>query len=429
MTSPLAIAAVTASLKDLLNQGLLQLDLSSIGSYSITALPPDRVETGQTEPNQLNLFLYQVTPNPGWRNEGLPTVDANGGRLGRAPLALDLHYLLTAYGSKDLNAEVLLGHAMALLHDSPVLTRAQLRVALGPPSPLGNLSALDLADQVELIKITPVFLNTEDLSKMWTAMQARFRTTIAYMASVVLIQTGPGGRVAAPVLTQGKDDRGPFAVATPGASLNRIWPAASDRLPAARLGDDIVLSGTNLDNPSMIVAVLDNPQVDVQRTLPVKVGIPGFTLISHLPSVAEDAAAIHEWAPGVYAVALQVAVPGLPAWNTTSIPVAIAPLIGVSPLSAPAGAFTLTVTSTPRIRPEQEPQVLLIFGNRQVPPTTITNPADPLKPTEVTFALTGIAAGDYLVRLRVGGVDSLPITISGSPARFAFDPQQTVSVT
>ena len=136
MSSPLAIAAVTAALKDLLNDGLLNHDLSPVGSISVTAVPPDRVVTGQTEPNQLNIFLYQVTPNLGWRNAGLPARDGTGVRLTAAPLALDLHYLVTAYGSQDLNAEILLGYAMHLLHETPVLTRAQLRTVLGAPSPV-----------------------------------------------------------------------------------------------------------------------------------------------------------------------------------------------------------------------------------------------------------------------------------------------------
>ena len=58
MSSPLAIAAVTAALKDLLNNGLLDHDLSTVGSFAVTAQPPDRVATGTGEPNQLNLFLY-----------------------------------------------------------------------------------------------------------------------------------------------------------------------------------------------------------------------------------------------------------------------------------------------------------------------------------------------------------------------------------
>ncbi len=78
MSNPLAIAAVTATIKDLLNDGLLNQDLSSIGSFSVTSLPPDRISTGQSEPNQLNVFLYQVTPNQGWRNVDLPSRDGSG---------------------------------------------------------------------------------------------------------------------------------------------------------------------------------------------------------------------------------------------------------------------------------------------------------------------------------------------------------------
>jgi len=184
MSSALAIAAVTASLKDRLNNGLLDQDLSHIGSFAVTAQPPDRISTGTTETNVLNLFLYQVTPNLGWRNVDLPSRDNGGGRTTNPPLALDLHYLLSAYGSQDMNAEILLGYAMQLLHEYPGLSRQQLRTALGNPTPpvegtllpgpFGTMSAVDLAEQLELIKISPQYLSGEDLSKLWTAMQARY---------------------------------------------------------------------------------------------------------------------------------------------------------------------------------------------------------------------------------------------------------------
>src|SRR5215510_5022353 len=229
MSSALAIAAVSASLKDLLNNGFIAHDLSSIGSFTITAQPPDRITTGQTEPNQLNLFLYQVTANAGWRNAGLPSRDRRGVCISNPPLALDLHYLLTAYGASDLNAEVLLGYAMHLLHESPVLTRQQLRTAL-TPGPFGNLSAVDIADQIELLKIAPVYLGTEDLSKLWTAMQARYRPSMAYLVSVVLIQSEARTTTAPPVLRRGANDRGPVARGVPLPVLASIRPAASDLL-------------------------------------------------------------------------------------------------------------------------------------------------------------------------------------------------------
>src|SRR5205823_12978254 len=158
---------------------------------------------------------------------------------------------------KVTTAEVLLRWAMFLLHQTPVPTRAYPRTVL-TPSPWGSLPAADLADQVELIKITPAFLNTEDLSKMWTAMQARYRTTMAYMASVVLIQPGPGGRVAPPVLKQGSLDRGPFAVTAPGPSLSSARSAVSDSLPGVRLGDDVVLAGANLGDPPATTASFEH---------------------------------------------------------------------------------------------------------------------------------------------------------------------------
>jgi hypothetical protein len=41
----------------------------------------------------------------------------------------------------------------------------------------------------------------------------------------------------------------------------------------------------------------------------------------------------------------------------------------------------------------------------------------------------GLAAGAYLLRLRVDGIDSLPVLVSGSPPVFGFDAAQTLVVT
>ena len=46
-------------------------------------------------------------------------------QLKNPPLALDLHYLMTVYGSEDCEAEALLGYAILLFHDYPVRARAR----------------------------------------------------------------------------------------------------------------------------------------------------------------------------------------------------------------------------------------------------------------------------------------------------------------
>jgi hypothetical protein len=436
MSSALAIAAVTASLKDLLNDGLLDHDLSHIGSFSVTAQPPDRITTGETENNQLNLFLYQVTTNIGWRNMNLPSRAPDGTRTANSPLALDLHYLLTAYGAKDLNSEVLLGYAMQLLHENPILSRAQLRTALRAPDPpvdgtllpgpFGALSALDLADQAELLKISPNYLTSEDLSKLWTSMQARYRPSMAYTVSVVLIQSTEPGKSAPPVLKRGPNDRGPAAGAAPFPALAGVRPALSELLPAARLGDDLVVSGANLAGASGLTLSCD--RLTIEQSLPVAAGAKPGELSAHLPAPAEAAAAMSDWGVGVYSAALRVERPNQPTWITNGAPLAISPAITVTPLNAATGTVQLTVTCTPRLRPIQEPGARLLFGDQELAPVSVDTPADATQPSTLTFNRTGVAAGTYVVRLRVDGIDSLPVTITRDPPAFDFDPQQTVTV-
>lgn len=424
MSNALAIAAVTAALKDVLNEGLLGVDLSTVGSYSISATPPDRITTGATEPNQLNLFLYQVTPNPGWRNAAFPSRDAAGARLRNPPLALDLHYMLSAYGAQDLNAEVLLGYAMQLLHETPVLTRAQLRTVLGAPSPFGSLSALNLADQIEILKISPNFLSGEELSKLWTAMQARYRPSMAYTVSVVLIQSEAAARSAPPVLQRGAQDRGPAAMASGIPSIASLRHAASELMPAVRLGDDLLLTGSQLlgGTPTL---VFENIRLAIVRELaPLPGSISNGQLRAQLPL-----AGIADWGIGLYSVSLRLARPDSPSLSSNAVPIALAPsIVAVSPLNVMAGDVTVSLECRPRLRPPQESGVRLLFGAREIAADSVITPADPAQPSTMTFTVPQVAAGSYPLRLRVDGIDSLPVSLSGSPPLFEFDPQQTVTV-
>lgn len=198
MSSPLALAAVTAVLKDLLDNAMADHSIveAAGGPVTVSVLAPSRIKTDESEQTQLNLFLYHVTPNQGWRNAGLPSRNGHGERLTNPPLALDLHYLLTAYSKEDFKSEMLLGYAMHVLHEMPVLTREAIRKTFAATSPvggnlppvLGALSAADLADQVEQIKLTHQPMSTEEMSKLWTALQASYRPTASYHASVVLIE-------------------------------------------------------------------------------------------------------------------------------------------------------------------------------------------------------------------------------------------------
>lgn len=210
MSNALAIASVTAVLKNLLTNGLVDRDPTvTLGDFSVTTLPPDRIKLDlPSEAGQLNLFLYLATPNSAWRNTLLPSRSAAGERLTNPPLALDLHYLLTAYGTENLSAEILLGYAMQVLHETPILSREAICTALSSPGPVSGsvlpaamkaLTASSLADQMELLKITPTVMSTEEMSKLWSALQAHYRPSVAYQVSVVLIEGAKPTRPTLPV--------------------------------------------------------------------------------------------------------------------------------------------------------------------------------------------------------------------------------------
>src|SRR6266704_5678193 len=105
MSNPRAIAAVTATLRHILDgtmRSLLQhvySDDTELQNILITTKPPDKARDDQNN-DQLNLFLYQVLPNAAWRNMDIPQ-HLRSGETGIPPLALNLYYMLTAYGKDN----------------------------------------------------------------------------------------------------------------------------------------------------------------------------------------------------------------------------------------------------------------------------------------------------------------------------------------
>jgi hypothetical protein len=188
--SALVIASVTTALKNLLNNGLIhELSGMNAGEVTVSTLPPDRIANGAEERAQLNLYLYRLTPNSSWRRTSTVATQKEP-EIGSF-LALDLHYLLTAYGENDIEAEVLLGHAIQLLYETPILTREALRTAFALTAPKyasGAISTTALDNQPEQVKISTEFLSMEEMSKLWSSLQTRSRLSITYEVATVLVE-------------------------------------------------------------------------------------------------------------------------------------------------------------------------------------------------------------------------------------------------
>lgn len=445
MSTALAIAGVTSVLRDLLNDGLINHNISGVlgASVTVSVQAPDRVVTGNTpEASQLNLFMYMVTPNQGWRNEGLPGRDGSGRtRLANPPLALDLHYLLSAYSGADLHAEILLGYAMQLLHETPVLTRDAIRTSLIPSPSVGNdlppalraLADSGLADQVELIKITPAAQSSEELSKFWTATQSHLRPSAAYTASVVLIQAQKPARSALPVLTRGPRDaqgRETGIAVQPGLApdiplLTRAEPPAGQSV--AGIGDLVVLHGQALDGTGRSV-LLQNDALQVAITIaaepPLPPGRPAATTAA--VSLAGQAAALPV---GVYQLTLQATRPDLlnqpKLMSSNRLALTLAPRITNLPQTvarAGDGSASVTINFTPELRTGQ--RATLVLGSSEVLPQTAG-----ATPSSLQFRVAGAVPGSYLARLRVDGIESPIVDMnmaSGDAPRFL---PLTVSIT
>jgi hypothetical protein len=404
MSSALAVAGVTAVLRGMIESWLDDNDANAAlngASASVTAVAPDTVAlSGAAAGPKLNLFLHQVTQNPGWRNMGLPSRDSRGHQISAPPLAINLHYLLTAYGPEELQAEVLLGYGMQVLHERPVLDRAAIQARLPAP-----LKTSHLAQQVEQIKVTLEPMTSEELSRLWSAMQAKYRPTASYQVSVLLIEAQANGRATQPVLSRGVFPTTELVPPLPG--IDHVEPP--DQQPVALLGDDVTVHGHHLDGANRGVRI-ENRILDVDREIAAAAGNDSDQVRFTIPN---QPAAL---AIGTYALSVLVQRPGdADRRETNRLPLAIVPRITTGfPLNVARdgqGTAQVDLAVRPNVRPFQ--RVSLLIGDRQV-----TAEPHPAATGSLSFKVADAPAGPHLVRVRVDGLDSPLVDRSADPPEF-----------
>jgi uncharacterized protein DUF4255 len=414
MSTTFAVAGVTAVLEYMLNNGMGVPTVTGAAGQmvSVTAMAPDLVDlTGANAKPQINLFLHQVYPNMAWRNRGLPSRDETGRRLKNAPLAIDMHYFLTAYGSADLEAEVLLGYALQVLHETPMLSRDIIRSALnggGVSTPSvayrNPLKLVGLADQVEQLKISPFPLNTEEMSRFWTAMQAHYRPTFSFQVTVVLIRAEHPAVSPLPVLSRTVRAQTGLVPQVPG--IDAVLPPLSQ--PAALIGDTVTIKGHALADPAPRVLVV-NDKFGIRETV-APTGASSDTGLQFIlpPTLPSNPAA--SWPVGAYQLSV-ILLPGQPKQVTTNaLSLIIAPTITTPlPMAVPSVGGTVTVNLACAPPVLQEQSVQLTLGATQVAAQQLTATT-----SNLTF-VTNLGAGSYLARLRVDGVDSFIVDRSVDP--------------
>lgn len=261
-----AIGGVSSTLRTLLLDRMKLPESLDIDKFSVTIGPPamQPKDDHTIEPPRINLFLYQIIEDPFLKNQEIPRTGC-GGAFISPPLSLNLHYMLTAYGSESEKSWVnqslahhLLGSAMRVLFDHPVITgdMRTTREITGSP-----ILAKSLQNQREMLKVTLFPLGLEDSMKIWTALMAPCRPSVFYLVNLVQIESERPRSF--PSLVGEPPHGGPriTAAAFRMPRIDELRVRRSDdprgtefRLPYARIEDTLLLLGSGFSEPCRITA-------------------------------------------------------------------------------------------------------------------------------------------------------------------------------
>ncbi|MBP2326544.1 hypothetical protein JOF56_006929 [Kibdelosporangium banguiense] len=219
MSAATAIGMVSESLR-----GLLSAEMTLTPAVPVTVMAPD--EAGG--PRRINLFLYKVDENPAFKNADWQVSRTDPAVLVPPPLSLTLSYLMTAYAPNDAQngnatAHAILGEAMRVLHQNPVIPSTDL--------------VPGLQDAKELIQIILNPVNLNELSTVWATFSQPFRMSVLYEVTVVQLDQAAEAQVPAPQRVRAvgvPDIRAPFAPPTIDSVADVSGPA----------GRTVTVSGT-----------------------------------------------------------------------------------------------------------------------------------------------------------------------------------------
>ena len=410
MSNSQAIAAVTATLQSILQQGITTD--TDLNDTTVTIQTLDKARASNSN-NQLNLFLYMVMRNAAWVNADMPR-QVQPGEIAMPPLPLNLYYLITSFGRDDDISQPygheLLGKAMSVLHDHPILSGDDIRAATQTLLPRN-----DLAQQIERIRITLHPLSIDELSKLWTGFAMQYRLSAAYEVAVTLIESTRSTRTPVPALSRGKGDQGFTAQTNAGPQLPTLLAITPpNQQPSVLLNDIVTLSGIALDG-SNIGVQFSHPLWSAPVELAPQPGASPANLSVQIPNQPTV------WPAGFYTVAVLVQKPGESFRRVTNqLALSLAPSLSIAPATAAAGSVVYTATVSPQVWPAQRVS-LLLGSNEFLADAHTTQTGTP------TFSTSGLSAGDYWVRLRVDGVDSLLVDRSKTPP--VFNSSQKVTLT
>lgn len=132
---------------------------------------------------RITLYLYRITVNEHSRQ----VHSASAATARPTPLGLDLHFLMSAWAGNARDEHTILAWAIRQLHMFPILDAS----SLSPEAGWGTN---------EVIQVIPAELSTEDVMRIWDALDPPYRLSVSYIARLVRLDPDVQ-RPARPVVT------------------------------------------------------------------------------------------------------------------------------------------------------------------------------------------------------------------------------------
>lgn len=401
MSNTLALATLTAVLEERITA---LLNAAGLAGFDVIA---DHPKGDAPEPG-IYIKPYRVTPSAALRNADLPTRRSEGSLLNRPRMAIDVDLLFTFVGEPGTyDPERLAGLVMIDFHANPSLGKQEIKDFLAGLPPDHVLDGADLGDQLERVRLTPLPLDLENLSRVWGLFGLSvYGLSIAYQAGPLLLDAEVRPPASLPVHAT---NFGVLpSVAPVIAALRSSSPQALGQ-PLGVVGDVLTVHGTSLRGPStwlrigetMIeLAVADVGTDRVTLLLDASLG-----LLAGVRSVQ----VIHKAQLGPLSDPWRVVA------QSNAMPFALLPKIAGVPAATGAGPVELRVAVEPLPGPDQEVALILdpLAGGAQQERREFT-----IDGNELVFEFPSLASGEYLVRVRIDGAVSL-LALGGGGT---FDP-------
>lgn len=396
-----SIAAVTAALSQHLQSAVNAVP--GVGGATVTNRRPD-APTG-TAASRINVFLLQITPNTSFRSADQPFRRQDGSLIQRPRAAVDLHYVISCYGDDaTLVPQMLLGIATSALHARSTLTRDMIAATLANPQ-YAFLATSDLGAEVELVKLTPIPMTLEELSRTWSVLfQTPYALSVAYQASVVFLEHPEAVSAAPAVLSPqvavhpGRNPQIDSVGSENGDALvnHSVLLLTGQRLRALEGETRVRLTGDGSETAVAGGAVATGAGAnDTTVRLPLaahpnlRAGVQGVQVIHYIP--------LSEASPTLYPVFTS----DITAW-------VLHPRLLTA---APGAGNTLNISLSPPVRAGQMvqaelvgPEGAIVYVARVDPPGAET--------AAFSLPLPGAPAGSWRVRARVDGAAS---ALAGAP--------------